>query len=380
MSPFFLFVHLFYMKVNLILVGVVGAISVLVDDKEVLLDQVSDMVPETIKSPFRRIASHVQQDHLRVPLSQGQTLGESILRGNQPKDLNLLRDVLNAAPPRAFQNIKPKSARNPSLSSASGIPLASSPSVILESKTSWVKEYLAFRAKNTVTSQAIPVLPRNDLMKSAISNYQNLQADPSDLRAWTHFLVESSRTAQNPTNDSPNDNPSNFDNPSSISNLNNPSNPSSISNLNNPTNPSSISNLNNPSSISDNPSKSNLDIHVSPNPSSHASSKFDYSYRKFGTSSQYTDTTSHTKIDVEDFICYLIEVHGFSPADVSFLRTADLDHGLEEIEKELNRAKDKNDLPRTTIDIGGELPNSSHTPNANYVLVLIAVVFLLFVG
>lgn len=353
------------MKVNLILVGVVGAISVLVDDKEVLLDQVSDMVPETIKSPFRRIASHVQQDHLRVPLSQGQTLGESILRGNQPKDLNLLRDVLNAAPPRAFQNIKPKSARNPypsSLSSASDIPLASSPSVILESKTSWVKEYLAFRAKNTVTSQAIPVLPRNDLMKSAISNYQNLQADPSDLRAWTHFLVESSRTAQNPTNDSPNDNPSNFDNPSSISNLNNPSDPSCISNL---SNPSSIS---------------NLDIHVSPNPSSHASSKFDYSYRKFGTSSQYTDTTSHTKIDVEDFICYLIEVHGFSPADVSFLRTADLDHGLDEIEKELNRAKDKNDLPRTTIDIGGELPNSSHTPNANYVLVLIAVVFLLFVG
>lgn len=59
------------------------------------------------------------------------------------------------------------------------------------------------------------------------------------------------------------------------------------------------------------------------------------------------------KIDVDNFIKYLVEHKNFRPKDLDFLRSQDLDYGYDQIEDELDKIKRNQKGPRT-VTIGGE--------------------------
>lgn len=64
------------------------------------------------------------------------------------------------------------------------------------------------------------------------------------------------------------------------------------------------------------------------------------------------------ELDIEEFIHYLVEEQGFNSSDLEFLRLKNLDYGLGEIEKELNKLKEAKGSPKV-ISIGGEDENSA---------------------
>ncbi|EGW32926.1 uncharacterized protein SPAPADRAFT_65943 [Spathaspora passalidarum NRRL Y-27907] len=65
------------------------------------------------------------------------------------------------------------------------------------------------------------------------------------------------------------------------------------------------------------------------------------------------NNNNEIEIDIDEFIKYLVNEQGFNPADLQFLKTKNLDYGLGEIEKELNKVKDQKRNPKV-IKIGGE--------------------------
>ncbi|KAK6461158.1 hypothetical protein DFJ63DRAFT_337063 [Scheffersomyces coipomensis] len=71
----------------------------------------------------------------------------------------------------------------------------------------------------------------------------------------------------------------------------------------------------------------------------------------------YLSNKKEIELDVEEFIKYLINYEGFKREDLEFLRSSNLDYGLKEIEKELNKIKDlEKENHINIIDIGGEGP------------------------
>lgn len=77
----------------------------------------------------------------------------------------------------------------------------------------------------------------------------------------------------------------------------------------------------------------------------------DYSYKRYGVAP--ANENKLKKIDISDFIEYLINEKGFDAKDLQFLKSKNLDHGTEEIERELNKIKNRKSVPKQ-IDIGGE--------------------------
>ena len=53
------------------------------------------------------------------------------------------------------------------------------------------------------------------------------------------------------------------------------------------------------------------------------------------------------ELDIEEFIHYLVEEQGFNSSDLEFLRLKNLDYGLGEIEKELNKLKEAKGSPKS---------------------------------
>lgn len=81
-------------------------------------------------------------------------------------------------------------------------------------------------------------------------------------------------------------------------------------------------------------------------------------------------------INIDEFIEYLTKYHGFRLKDLLFLKNAELDYGLEEIERELNKIKERQDLE---IVIGGEPPDvaTSESSSLHVNVYYIYLVFLL---
>lgn len=59
------------------------------------------------------------------------------------------------------------------------------------------------------------------------------------------------------------------------------------------------------------------------------------------------------RIDVDQFIRYLVEKKGFKRKDLDFLQDADLDYGSDQIEKELSKIRESQRSSQN-INIGGE--------------------------
>lgn len=99
------------------------------------------------------------------------------------------------------------------------------------------------------------------------------------------------------------------------------------------------------------------------------------------------DTVSHKQyggtqtkvVNVDEFINYLVKYHGFRRNDLAFLRRTDLDYGLDEIERELNKIKNRQDQE---IDIGGEptdvVTNESTSLHMNVYYMYLILLFVLF--
>lgn len=91
----------------------------------------------------------------------------------------------------------------------------------------------------------------------------------------------------------------------------------------------------------------------------------DIDYRKYGPGA-VPGTKARSIIDIDDFIQFLVSQKNMNETDLSFLKE-DLDYGLEEIERELNKIRNKGGS--SIIDIGGE--NGKTISNATRVLVLL---------
>lgn len=79
--------------------------------------------------------------------------------------------------------------------------------------------------------------------------------------------------------------------------------------------------------------------------------------KKHSSSKNYIQK-NEIELDIEEFIHYLVEEQGFNSSDLEFLRLKNLDYGLGEIEKELNKLKEAKGSPKV-ISIGGEDENSA---------------------
>lgn len=79
----------------------------------------------------------------------------------------------------------------------------------------------------------------------------------------------------------------------------------------------------------------------------------DYTYKEYGVPA-YTTDDAEKQLNVRDFIEYLVSQHGFRRKDLVFLQSKELDHGLDEIERELDKIKDNQNQKNVIIDIGGE--------------------------
>lgn len=79
---------------------------------------------------------------------------------------------------------------------------------------------------------------------------------------------------------------------------------------------------------------------------------------------------------MEEFVNYLTKFEGFKAQDLRFLQNQDtgLDYGLDEIEEELNRIKDKERAERN-IEIDGESLSSKTT--VKWFMLLLATAFYL---
>lgn len=69
------------------------------------------------------------------------------------------------------------------------------------------------------------------------------------------------------------------------------------------------------------------------------------------------------KLDVDNFIKYLVEHKNFTPEDLDFLRSQDLDYGFDQIEDELDKINRNHKDPHT-ITIGGERRGRNVNGNA----------------
>lgn len=92
----------------------------------------------------------------------------------------------------------------------------------------------------------------------------------------------------------------------------------------------------------------------------------DYTYKEYGVPAYMTED-AEKQLNVRDFIEYLVSQHGFRRKDLVFLQSKELDHGLDEIERELDKIKDNQNKKNVIIDIGGE----TSTPTAETSVVAI---------
>ncbi|RLV90157.1 putative GPI-anchored protein 46 [Spathaspora sp. JA1] len=85
-------------------------------------------------------------------------------------------------------------------------------------------------------------------------------------------------------------------------------------------------------------------------------------------------SNNEIEIDIDEFIKYLVNEQGFNPVDLQFLRTRNLDYGLGEIERELNKVKDQKRSPKV-IKIGGEEESSGlHKQPYSYIMIFLLVI------
>ncbi|WEJ97723.1 hypothetical protein PSN45_005282 [Yamadazyma tenuis] len=103
----------------------------------------------------------------------------------------------------------------------------------------------------------------------------------------------------------------------------------------------------------------------------------DYSFRRFGDQpvSKVKKLNFDPQFEMPDLVDYLVKYEGFKRQDLACFIETELDYGLEEIERELNKIKDNQREREKNINIGGETSDAAHTHKGHTFIYLLAVIF-----
>lgn len=289
------------MKFILLHIIVTAAITVYVNKEKANVKALVDRVP--FRSLFKKLLPLVLEELIRVPMVEGKTIGEHLSEqimsresrgdggGSSGRGVQTIRQAktrkestglrMGANGKSATTNVVSKTATELNDKQIATEINEVIPSVIVRSKTSWIKEFLLFKSG---TIEKVDY-PRSYELSSSIKTYQDVQSDLAKLDKWTEYVVADA---------------------------------------------------------------------VSPGVSTE---KFnDVNYKKYGRL-QNVDLGAKLVIDCEELRAYLINVHEFKLDDLKFLNQQGLDHGTEEIDRELNAIKEREGIENREIDIGGDSPS-----------------------